>query len=286
MKKTSLYDRHLAQMARMVAFHDWEMPLHYGSQLKEHHAVRSSCGLFDVSHMWVMDLHGPEAEPFVRFLLMNDVARIPEQGQAQYSVMLNEQGGVVDDLILYRMGPEWFRLVVNAGGRETDLAWIRRWMHDDKVTLALRDDLGALALQGPTSDEALLKMVGPELGVQAVALKPFRSLLAGEIMVARTGYTGERGFEITAPCPQIDALWDRAMAAGIVPIGLGARDTLRLEAGYNLYGSDMDETTSPMGSGLSWVIAWEPHGRGAIAARVGTRLDHRLAAGGARLYRS
>ncbi|MBF0590404.1 MAG: glycine cleavage system aminomethyltransferase GcvT [Magnetococcales bacterium] len=261
MNRTSLFERHQQLKARIAPFGGWEMPIDYGSQIKEHKAVRERCGLFDVSHMGVVDLHGPEVELFLRYLLSNDVARIPEDGRAQYTLMLNEQGGVVDDLIVYRMATGWFRLVVNAGGRDRDMAWIRRWMVRFKVTAEMRDDLGLLALQGPESDDRLMEITNPALGEQAVALKPFHALMVGDVLIARTGYTGERGFEISAPREQIERIWDGAMEAGVQPVGLGARDTLRLEAGYNLYGSDMDQETSPLATGLGWVVCWDPEDR-------------------------
>lgn len=267
--RTPLYDRHAAMGARIVDFAGWEMPLHYGSQLKEHHAVRMECGVFDVSHMGLVDLAGDRTEAFLRHLLANDVARIPAEGQAQYGVMLNEKGGVIDDLITYRLeGKRRFRMVVNAGTRVKDVAWIRQHAEAFGVTVTERTDLAMLAVQGPECWERLGEVLPPEMEHRIQALKAFRFLQDGDLLVARTGYTGEDGVELMLPVHQAGWVWDRLVTAGATPVGLGARDTLRLEAGLNLYGSDMDETFTPMESGLCWTISWDPSERDFIGRRA------------------
>ena len=269
---TVLFQTHVDAGGRMVDFAGWQMPLHYGSQLEEHHAVRRGAGLFDVSHMCAIDLQGPQAEAFLRGLLANDIGRVAD-GRAMYSCMLNAQGGVIDDLIVYRRGAEDFRLVVNAGTAEKDIAWIGEQAAQAGLAPQVRRDLGILALQGPQA-AALLPQAGLDaaLSEAAVALKPFGCVGAGDTLLGRTGYTGEDGFEIIAPLETLPALWQALTAAGAQPCGLGARDTLRLEAGMALYGQDMDETVSPLAAGLGWTVAWEPAerdfvGRAALQAQ-------------------
>ncbi|MBF0424908.1 MAG: glycine cleavage system aminomethyltransferase GcvT [Magnetococcales bacterium] len=258
-RRTPLYDQHLAHGAKMVDFAGWEMPLHYGSQVREHHAVRRGLGAFDVSHMGVIDIVGTEATSFLRHLLANDVARLnTDGGKAQYGVMLNPEGGVIDDLITYRLGTDAYRLVVNAGTREKDLAWIRTTATGRAVTIHERTDLAMVAVQGPRAAEAVPRALPPALGLRLQALKPFHALWQDELFVARTGYTGEDGFEIILPQTGIIPFWETLIRLGVAPVGLGARDTLRLEAGLNLYGSDMNDTTTPLETGLAWTIAWEP----------------------------
>ena len=259
--KTPHYDRHVEAGARIVDFGGWDMPLHYGSQKEEHHAVRRNAGMFDVSHMTIVDLEGERVRDFLRFLLANDVARLGEPGKALYTCMLREDGGVIDDLIVYCIGDDKYRLVVNAATREKDLAWIRRQAEAFGVRVAERAELAMLAVQGPRARELAAPVIQAEYRDAALALKPFYGLDAGDCFVARTGYTGEDGWEILMPAADAHAVWDRLIAAGVVPCGLGARDTLRLEAGMNLYGSDMDETVSPLESGLAWTVAWEPADR-------------------------
>jgi aminomethyltransferase len=252
---TPLNAQHRAAGARMVDFGGWDMPLHYGSQVEEHHAVRRDAGLFDVSHMQVLDVHGAGTVAFLRLLLANDVAKLKDAGKALYSCMLNEQGGVVDDLIVYRFADDHFRIVVNAGTAAKDLAWIeaRRAAADAAVTLKPRRDLAILAAQGPRAREKFWSAL-PESRRFTEALAPFSAARAGEMMVARTGYTGEDGFEAILPAALAPATWDKLVAAGLRPAGLGARDTLRLEAGMNLYGQDMDDATSPLDAGLAWTV--------------------------------
>jgi aminomethyltransferase len=262
--KTVLFDTHVAAGARMVDFGGWDMPLHYGSQKEEHLAVRSNAGLFDVSHMTVVDLRGERVREFLRHLLANDVAKLTQAGKALYSCMLNETGGVIDDLIVYFNDETWFRLIVNAATRDKDLAWIRRCAEPYAVDVSERAELAMIAVQGPSARELAAPCIADEWRDQVMALKPFNGLQAGELFVARTGYTGEDGFEIVMPAGQAIEIWDQLVAAGAAPCGLGARDTLRLEAAMNLYGTDMDDTISPLEAGLAWTVAWEPQDRSFI----------------------
>ena len=255
-KRTPLYESHLALGARMVDFGGWDMPVHYGSQIEEHHAVRRDAGMFDVSHMAVVDLHGARTRPFLRDLLANDVAKLTSSGAALYTCMLNERGGVIDDLIAYFLAEDRFRLVVNAGTREKDLAWIGSRAAGFGVEVRERGDLAMIAVQGPQARAKAAPLLGAQREA-ALALKPFTAT-AGDLFVARTGYTGEDGWEIVVPASRVVEMWDALAARGIAPCGLGARDTLRLEAGMNLYGSDMDEQTTPLESGLTWTVAFTP----------------------------
>jgi aminomethyltransferase len=260
-EKTQLFDRHVEAGAQMVDFGGWDMPLHYGSQMDEHHVVRQAAGIFDVSHMTVVDVDGQDAEIYLRKLLANDVAKLTSSGRGIYSCMLNPAGGVVDDLITYRRGPGAYRVVVNAATREQDLAWMQKIAADYTVVLTHRAGMIMLAVQGPDASDRLAPLLPAVLRTQALALKPFGFVEAGDWFVARTGYTGEDGWEIILDADAGLALWDGAVAAGIRPCGLGARDTLRLEAGLCLYGQDMDQDTSPLVSNLAWTVAWEPQDR-------------------------
>ncbi len=262
--RTPLYEEHLARGARMVPFAGWDMPLHYGSQMEEHHAVRRAAGLFDVSHMRAVDLSGPDAQPYLRRVLANDVARLRAPGKALYSCLLNPQGGVIDDLIVYGLGESRYRLVVNAATAEGDLQWLGGQIGSDRVEIRPRGDLAMLAVQGPRAREAVLPLLPKALQGPAAELGPFFAAEAGDWLVARTGYTGEDGFEVQLPAGEAPALWRALLAAGVAPCGLGARDTLRLEAGMNLYGADMDQTTTPLESGLGWTVAWDPPERAFI----------------------
>lgn len=266
--KTALFEQHNDMGARMVPFGGWDMPLHYGSQLQEHHAVRQSAGMFDVSHMLALDISGSGSEDFLRNLLANDVARLTHQGKALYSCMLNHDGGVIDDLIVYFMKPGRYRMVVNAGTADKDVAWMEQQSQGCEVQIQTRRDLAMIAVQGPQARDIVIPLLPHGLQVQASELKPFFAVEDGDWMVARTGYTGEDGFELSMPATESGALWKALAAAGVVPCGLGARDTLRLEAGMNLYGHDMDESTSPLESGLGWTIAWEPQEREFIGRQV------------------
>jgi len=262
--KTPLYEEHLAAGAKIVDFGGWDMPLHYGSQKEEHHAVRQAAGMFDVSHMTIVDLTGERVREFLRNLLANDVEKLQEPGKALYSAMLNEAGGVIDDLIVYFMDEEWFRLVVNAATRDKDLAWIRQHAEAFSVTVTEQTDRAMVAVQGPKARELAAACIDDEWREQALAMQPFFGMEAGDLFVARTGYTGEDGWEIVMPATRAAQIWKQFLAAGIAPCGLGARDTLRLEAAMNLYGSDMDEAVSPLEAGMGWTIAWEPTDRNFI----------------------
>ncbi len=259
--KTPLYDNHVAAGARIVDFGGWDMPLHYGSQKEEHHAVRQKAGVFDVSHMTIVDLGGERVREFLQHLVANDVAKLKDHGKALYTCMLNPDGGVIDDLIIYFIADTGYRLIVNAATREKDLAWIRQQASAFDVDVVERPELAMLAVQGPEARERAAPCIDAEWRDKALALKPFNGLQAGDVFVARTGYTGEDGWEIVMPAADAGNTWDRLLAAGVAPCGLGARDTLRLEAAMNLYGSDMDETVSPLEAGLGWTIAWEPEDR-------------------------
>ena len=260
-KRTPLYPRHLALGAKMVDFGGWDMPLHYGSQLQEHHQVRNAAGLFDVSHMTIVDFPDPGVtRMLLRHLLANDVARLCP-GKALYTCLLNEAGGVIDDLIVYDRGENGYRLVLNAATRDKDLAWITPITERFGAAWRERDDLAMLALQGPEALAKLDAVLGTDTAAAVRASQRFHAIESGSLFIARTGYTGEDGVEILPPVAEAPALWDRLLDAGVVPCGLGARDTLRLEAGMSLYGSDMDETTTPLVSGLGWTVAWQPANR-------------------------
>ena len=262
--KTPLHAKHVEAGARIVDFGGWDMPLHYGSQIEEHHAVRRRAGVFDVSHMTIIDIDGNRSLDFLRFLLANDVARLHEPGRALYSCMLNPAGGVIDDLIVYFTGSSAYRLVVNAATRDKDLAWIRKNADVFGVKAAERPELAMIAVQGPDARELAAGVFDSRFSDSALALKPFTALQADELFIARTGYTGEDGFEIVLPASSAETFWQATLDAGATACGLGARDTLRLEAGMNLYGADMDETTSPLESGLGWTVALEPPDRNFI----------------------
>ena len=254
-QKTVLNETHRRLGAKMVDFGGWDMPLHYGSQIEEHHAVRRDCGMFDVSHMCAVDIAGPDAKTFLLRLIANNIDKLKEPGKALYSAMLNETGGVVDDLIVYFVGDGQYRMVINAGTAEKDLAWmmvrVAAWQLDVAVTP--RRDLAIIAVQGPNAKSKVWQVL-PESRAVTEALKPFYSASVGDTFIATTGYTGETGFEITLPASQTENFWQKLLDVGVKPIGLGARDTLRLEAGMNLYGQDMDETVSPLDAGLTWTI--------------------------------
>lgn len=280
-RQTALHAEHLAAGAKMVDFAGWDMPLHYGSQLDEHRRVREAAGVFDVSHMTVLDLAGPGARDFLRHLLANDVDRLKQRGKALYSCMLREDGGVIDDLITYYLDDGRYRTVVNAATRDKDLAWIRKQAEGFELDIAVRDDLSMLAVQGPRARELAAGVLGGEDGAGALDLGVFQAAELGERFVARTGYTGEDGFEIMLPNEQAASFWRALLAAGVAPIGLGARDTLRLEAGMNLYGTDMDESISPLECGLAWTVAWEPAERDFIGREA---LERQRTAGGLRRF--
>lgn len=259
--RTPLYEQHLQAGAKIVDFAGWDMPIHYGSQIEEHHKVRQDAGMFDVSHMAAVDIKGEQAQEFLRYVLANDVAKLQQPGKALYGCMLNEQGGIIDDLITYYMAPNYYRLVVNAGTRDKDIAWLNKQAQGFNVALNVRTDLAILAVQGPQARAKAEQVFQPAQQEAIAALKPFHFLECEDWLIARTGYTGEDGLEIMLPVTQVAKYWQKFLNAGISPCGLGARDTLRLEAGLNLYGSDMDENTTPLESNLAWTVALEPASR-------------------------
>jgi aminomethyltransferase len=260
-RKTPLFALHQELGARIVDFGGWDMPVQYSSQIAEHHAVRRAAGVFDVSHMCVVDLKGPQVRGFLGRLLANDVAKLKTPGKALYSCMLNERGGVIDDLIVYFLTESWFRAVVNAGTRDKDLDWIRRHAGASGVEVTERTELAMLAIQGPEGRAKAAQLLAAGEAAAALALGVFAGREIGAWFVARTGYTGEDGFEIMMPAADAVPAWRRLNSLGVASCGLGARDTLRLEAGMNLYGHDMDESTDPFESGLAWTVALEPQGR-------------------------
>jgi aminomethyltransferase len=250
-KQTPLYKTHVRLGGKLVDFAGWDMPLHYGSQVEEHHQVRRDAGMFDVSHMLAIDLEGAGAHDLLHKLITNNVDKLTVPGRALYSCMLNPQGGVIDDLIVYFFRPDFYRVVVNAGTADKDLAWIFR--HAGSVAVKPRRDLAMIAVQGPNARaKAWAALPGSEAA--SAALKPFHAAWFGDALIARTGYTGEDGFELMIPAERAEATWNALLAAGVKPAGLGARDTLRLEAGMALYGQDMDEQTSPLEAGLAWTV--------------------------------
>jgi len=266
--KTPLYECHLEMNGKIVDFSGWDMPIHYGSQLNEHKQVRAEAGMFDVSHMTVLDMQGDNVKGFLSTLLANDISRLTQPGKALYSCMLNENGGVIDDLITYYMNDTFYRTVVNAATRDKDIAWITKIAQEFDVTITERTDLAMIAVQGPKAREIASKLLPPDLQAPALALKPFFAVESNNTFVARTGYTGEDGFEIMLPNDDAASLWRKLAEAGVKPSGLGARDTLRLEAGMNLYGTDMDETITPLECGLTWTVAWEPSERNFIGRQA------------------
>ncbi|MDZ4730236.1 MAG: glycine cleavage system aminomethyltransferase GcvT [Xanthomonadales bacterium] len=280
MQRTPLYKAHLAAAGRMVDFSGWEMPINYGSQIEEHHQVRRDAGMFDVSHMTVVDVLGANTRTFLACLLANDISRLVEPGKALYSCMLNEQGGVIDDLIVYFLEDDRFRLVVNAATRDKDLAWLQRQAQGFSIEVLERRNLAMIAVQGPAARDKALGVLPAELSAAAAELAAFFATESGEWFVARTGYTGEDGFEITLPADAATELWQQLQDAGVKPCGLGARDTLRLEAGMNLYGQDMDESVSPLESALGWTVAMKDGrdfiGRPALEAQKNAGLQVRL----------
>lgn len=256
-QQTPLYSIHQANGARMVDYHGWAMPLHYGSQVTEHHAVRKKLGLFDVSHMVITDL-GNGGRELLRRLLANDVAKLDNNpGKAQYSCLLNEQGGVIDDLIVYRRPDDSYRIISNSSTRERVSELLQLEAERDAVTVTVRDELALMAVQGPQAAAAVEAICGAD-AQPVIELKLFSSTTIGDYFFGRTGYTGEDGFEIALPAAEASRLWQQLVEQGAQPCGLGARDSLRLEAGLNLNGNDMDEQITPLEAGLEWTIAWEP----------------------------
>ena len=275
-QKTLLNDSHRALGAKMVDFGGWDMPIHYGSQIDEHHLVRGQAGMFDVSHMTVVDLRGANVRAFLRQLLANSVDKLKVPGKALYACMLNDKGGVIDDLIVYFLGEDFFRMVVNASTREKDLAWINQHAAAFDVSVQQREDLAIIAVQGPQARAKAISLLAEDQREAADKLGRFAALDVRaadgvELFLARTGYTGEDGFEILLPQTAVVAFWDKLLAAGVKPAGLGARDTLRLEAGMNLYGQDMDESVTPYEAGLAWTVSLDEGrdfiGRAALEAQ-------------------
>lgn len=266
-QKTILHSAHQAMSAKIVDFGGWDMPLHYGSQVEEHHHVRNDAGMFDVSHMTVVDVTGADAKEYLRYLLANDVLRLKVKGKALYSGMLNVQGGVNDDLIVYLMtepgvAGEWFRVVVNCATREKDLRWMaEQTARFDDVALTEQPELSMIAVQGPNAIERVKSVVSEGRARLIEELSVFQGAESEGWFFARTGYTGEDGLEVLVPDDEAEAFWNALAAADVPPCGLGARDTLRLEAGMNLYGSDMDEKVSPLSANMAWTVAWEPEDR-------------------------
>ena len=275
-RKTILNASHRALGARMVDFGGWDMPLHYGSQVDEHHQVRRDAGMFDVSHMTVVDLHGARTREFLRQLLANNVDKLQKPGKALYSCMLDARGGVIDDLIVYFLADDFFRLVVNAATRDKDLAWITAQAIPFGVEVREREDFAMVAVQGPTARERVAGLLDEAGARVAAKLGRFAAAEVATkdgtpLFLARTGYTGEDGFEVVVPVDRAVALWDALLAAGVKPAGLGARDTLRLEAGMNLYGQDMDESVTPYEAALAWTVSLDEgrafNGRDALEAQ-------------------
>ncbi len=276
LKTTPLNALHRKMGARMVDFGGWDMPLHYGSQIDEHHKVRRDCGIFDVSHMLAIDVRGKRARDLLAHTLANDVERLQQPGKALYSCMLNPAGGVLDDLIVYFFNETNFRLVVNAGTADKDYAWLtaQRDKLAPDVEITARRDLALIAVPGPHA-RAKTYLALPATQTAGERLAPFSAAYVGETMIARTGYTGEDGFEIVLPAAEAVIAWQRLHELAVTPAGLGARDTLRLEAGMNLYGQDMDESTTPLETGLTWTVdmrtARDFIGRNALENRTSAR---------------
>ncbi len=275
-KQTSLYNAHVEAGAKIVDFAGWDMPLHYGSQLEEHHQVRRDAGMFDVSHMTMVDVTGPDVAKFLRYLLANNIDRLIP-GKALYTCMLNEEGGVIDDLIVYKVSDDHYRLVVNSGTHDKDLLWLDTKAQDFNLKITEQTNTAMIAIQGPNAHNKITAAFARE----DLPVKPFTFSTMNEWFIARTGYTGEDGFEIIMPAALGPVLWQKLLKAGIKPCGLGARDTLRLEAGFNLYGADMDETVSPLESNLTWTVAFEPPerdfiGRTALQVQLNQGLQKKM----------
>ncbi len=259
--KTVLHTKHLEAGAKMVDFYGWEMPINYGSQIEEHHAVRKDAGMFDVSHMTIVDVTGKDAQAYLRFLLANDVIKLQDKGKALYSGMLNETGGVVDDLIVYYFDPTNYRLVVNSATREKDMNWLLQQATTFDVAITERKEYAMIAVQGPNAKSKAAQLFSAAQKEAVEGMKIFFGVQAEDLFIATTGYTGEAGYEIMVPTADAADFWQKLLDVGVVPCGLGARDTLRLEAGMNLYSQDMDETISPLAANMAWTITWQPNDR-------------------------
>lgn len=261
--KTPLYDQHIEAQGKMVDFAGWQMPIHYGSQIKEHQVVREEAGMFDVSHMLAVDIRGENSQAFLSKLLANDIQKL-YPGKALYSCMLNNNGGVIDDLIVYCVEDSHYRVVVNAGTRDKDIAWMQQHAESFQVRITPRTELAIIAVQGPKA-ECVIQSLSEGFTLDGVVeLKKFHATQCQDIFVGRTGYTGEDGFEIMLPAEKAPELWYALLEQGVKPCGLGSRDTLRLEAGMNLYGSDMDDSVTPLESNLSWTVDFSDENRGFI----------------------
>lgn len=271
---TPLYEQHLALGAEMAEINGWELPLHFGSQVEEHLQVRKDCGMFDASFMTVIDVVGKQAKEYLQYLLANDV-NLLKQDKVLYSVMLNNNAGILGDILVY-LTKEGYRLIFNAGIPKQIISWMELHKNKLEVTLSVRSDTAVLAIQGPEAINKLLKQLHKQYADQLVQLAPLHSCFIGDWFVSRTGYTGEDGVEIVLPKSEATQLWLSLIGAGIMPIGMRARDTLRLEAGYSQYGLDMDENVSPLSCNMDWTIAWEPGERQFIGRKS---LEERLQAG-------
>lgn len=254
---TPLHQQHIDAGANLVDFHGWQLPIHYGSQIEEHNIVRQDAGMFDVSHMTIVDCLGAGGRQFLRHLLANDVDRLAHPGKALYSCMLNHQAGIIDDLIVYFRAADNYRLVLNAATREKDLAWLQRQTGGLSVGLQERSEFAMIAIQGPKAIEKTLSVLGSAEMDAASTLQAFEAVDVGDWFIARTGYTGEDGFEVILPANEAPEFWSALAKAGVAPCGLGARDTLRLEAGMLLSGQDMDETVSPYEAALGWTVSMD-----------------------------
>lgn len=260
-KQTSLYQQHLACNATMIDFHGWLMPLHYGSQIDEHHAVRTAAGVFDISYLTIIDLHGELCRDFLRYLLANDVAKLKEPGEALYTGMLNASGGVIDDLVVYYFDDDYYRLIANSATREKDLAWINQHIENYLIDVQVRDDLAFIAIQGPDAQLKVQSLLNEQQKTAVMDMPLFYGKQIDDWFITTVGYTGELGYEIALPKEQAVKLWQKLIDLDIKPAGLAARDTLRLEAGMNFYGQEMSELVSPLAANMEWTIAWQPEER-------------------------
>jgi aminomethyltransferase len=279
-RRTPLYQKHVAAGARMVEFAGWEMPVQYAGVIEEHRAVREKCGVFDVSHMGEVEFTGPRGLEALNRIVSNDLTKCAD-GQAQYSVLCNAQGGIVDDVVVYRFSSERLLVCVNAANREKDGAHFEKYGAPLGASVAQKhDDYAQLAVQGPGA-RALLQ---PLTSAPLAPVKNYH-FTTGEVagvpcIIARTGYTGEDGFELFCPPDAAPRLWDAVVAAGAQPCGLGARDSLRLESAYRLYGNDMDDATSPFEAGLAWTVKLDKGdfvGREALLAQKAAGLKRKIA---------
>ncbi|MCR9192559.1 MAG: glycine cleavage system aminomethyltransferase GcvT [Gammaproteobacteria bacterium] len=279
--ETALHQEHLALGATMVDFHGWHLPLHYGSQLEEHKKVRTQAGLFDVSHMTIVDILGAGGRQFLRTVLTHDIDKLPHVGRALYSCMCNRFGGIIDDLIVYQRSPDNYRLILNAATKQRDLEWLHQNIQGYAADIQERNDLIMIAVQGPKAIETTMQVLSASQTDALSTIAPFECVEPDHLFIARTGYTGEDGLEIIASPADITQIWQALIAKGVSPCGLAARDTLRIEAGLLLYGQDMDESTTPLESSLAWTVTWEPNdrdfiGRGTLLSQKQHGLEQKL----------